>query len=233
MNMSPLRIFTLNRHSGFVHTQALNWMDAPWLPKSDSGTRSPAPHLRHRGKVYSTSLAPFPTVLRPAPRPTLHPIRRECVIAARQAPEQVKGARVEIHRCVRCLGRSMSVPRILYHRRARSSRSRVWRGASKTLTNLCGAAQATGHRRGEGPEKRRSAPKGRQSGNQPGGNRTVVVEISRRATKPSGRTHRAFGQREQALCLAGNTNRYNRQRLQMTHGSISVYHSARRAACTN
>jgi hypothetical protein len=172
--MSPLRIFTLNRHSGFVHTQALNWMDAPWLPKSDSGTRSPAPHLRHRGKLNSTLLAPFPKRFRPAPRPTLHPIRRGCVTAARQAPEQVKGARVEIHCCVRCLGRCKSVPRILYHRRARSSRSCVWWNASETLTNPCGAAQATGHRRGERPEKRRSALKGRQSGNQP-------------SRKPSGR----------------------------------------------
>src|SRR5262249_54831813 len=33
-------------------------MDAPWLPKSESGTRSPGPHFRHRGNVCSTHIAP-------------------------------------------------------------------------------------------------------------------------------------------------------------------------------
>jgi hypothetical protein len=47
MMMSPLRIFTLYKQAGFVHTQALYSMDAPWLPKSESGTRSPWPHFRH------------------------------------------------------------------------------------------------------------------------------------------------------------------------------------------
>src|SRR5258707_1201815 len=56
--ISPLRILTLYRQLGLVHTHALNWIDAPWLPKSDSGTRSPAPHFRHRGNVNSTPVAP-------------------------------------------------------------------------------------------------------------------------------------------------------------------------------
>src|SRR5690242_4564603 len=58
MMMSPLRILTLYRQLGFVHTHALNWIDAPWLPKSDSGTRSPAPHFRHRGNSNSTPISP-------------------------------------------------------------------------------------------------------------------------------------------------------------------------------
>src|SRR5690242_5203352 len=56
--MSPLRILMLYRHDGFVHTQALYSMEAPWLPKSESGTRSPSLHLRHRGKVNSTRSPP-------------------------------------------------------------------------------------------------------------------------------------------------------------------------------
>lgn len=61
MIMSPLRIFMLYRHEGFVQTHALYSIDAPWLPKSDSGTRSPSLHLRHRGKAFSTKPPPsFP-----------------------------------------------------------------------------------------------------------------------------------------------------------------------------
>ena len=58
MMISPLRILTLYRQFGFVHTHALKWMEAPWLPKSESGTRSPAPHFRHRGNANSTLVAP-------------------------------------------------------------------------------------------------------------------------------------------------------------------------------
>src|SRR3712207_7049771 len=39
--------------SGFVQAQALKWIAAPWLPKSDSGTRSPDLHFWHFGKVRS------------------------------------------------------------------------------------------------------------------------------------------------------------------------------------
>jgi hypothetical protein len=73
---SPLRIFTLYRQFGFVHTHALNWIDAPWLPKSESGTRSPAPHLRHRGNVNSTPNAPSL-----APRCSGYPQRLQHFIA--------------------------------------------------------------------------------------------------------------------------------------------------------
>lgn len=51
----------LYRHAGFVQTQALYSMEAPWLPKSESGTRSPSLHLRHRGNAFSTKSPPsFP-----------------------------------------------------------------------------------------------------------------------------------------------------------------------------
>src|SRR5205085_12442123 len=43
---------------GLVQTQALYSMEAPWLPKSESGTRSPSLHLRHRGKAFSTKSPP-------------------------------------------------------------------------------------------------------------------------------------------------------------------------------
>jgi len=56
--MSPLRILMLYRHEGLVQTQALYSIEAPWLPKSESGTRSPSPHLRHRGKAFSTKSPP-------------------------------------------------------------------------------------------------------------------------------------------------------------------------------
>src|SRR5579863_10082218 len=56
--MSPLRIFILYKQEGFVQTQALYSMEAPWLPKSESGTRSPSLHLRHRGKAFSTRSPP-------------------------------------------------------------------------------------------------------------------------------------------------------------------------------
>ena len=56
--ISPLRIFILYRQEGFVQTQALYSMEAPWLPKSESGTRSPSLHLRHRGKAFSTKSPP-------------------------------------------------------------------------------------------------------------------------------------------------------------------------------
>src|SRR6266496_2004077 len=52
--MSPLRILMLYRQEGLVHTHALYSMEAPWLPKSESGTRSPSLHLRHRGKGWKT-----------------------------------------------------------------------------------------------------------------------------------------------------------------------------------
>src|SRR5215469_3315940 len=58
MMISPLRIFMLYKQDGFVHTQALYSMEAPWLPKSESGTRSPSPHLRHRGNANSTKSSP-------------------------------------------------------------------------------------------------------------------------------------------------------------------------------
>jgi hypothetical protein len=48
----------LYRHDGFVQTQALYSMEAPWLPKSESGTRSPSLHLRHRGNAFSTKSPP-------------------------------------------------------------------------------------------------------------------------------------------------------------------------------
>jgi hypothetical protein len=84
MMMSPLRIFTLYKQFGFVQTHALNWIEAPWLPKSESGTRSPAPHFRQRGNANSTPIAPLlerrrgdaPTTTSAAPgstdRATLH-----------------------------------------------------------------------------------------------------------------------------------------------------------------
>ena len=51
----------LYRHEGFVQTQALYSMEAPWLPKSESGTKSPSLHLRHRGNAFSTKSPPsFP-----------------------------------------------------------------------------------------------------------------------------------------------------------------------------
>src|SRR5216683_3577211 len=58
MMISPLRIFMLYKQDGFVQTQALYSMEAPWLPKSESGTRSPSPHLRHRGNAFSTKSPP-------------------------------------------------------------------------------------------------------------------------------------------------------------------------------
>jgi hypothetical protein len=58
MMMSPLRILMLYRQEGLVQTQALYSMEAPWLPKSESGTRSPSLHLRHRGKAFSTKSPP-------------------------------------------------------------------------------------------------------------------------------------------------------------------------------
>jgi len=56
--ISPLRILMLYRQEGLVQTQALYSMEAPWLPKSESGTRSPSLHLRHRGKAFSTKSPP-------------------------------------------------------------------------------------------------------------------------------------------------------------------------------
>src|SRR5579859_4970095 len=58
MMMSPLRILMLYRQDGLVHTHALYSMEAPWLPKSESGTRSPSLHLRHRGNAFSTKSPP-------------------------------------------------------------------------------------------------------------------------------------------------------------------------------
>ena len=48
----------LYRQEGLVQTQALYSMEAPWLPKSESGTRSPSLHLRHRGNAFSTKSPP-------------------------------------------------------------------------------------------------------------------------------------------------------------------------------
>lgn len=104
MKMSPLRIFTLNRHSGFVHTQALNWMDAPWLPKSLSGTSSPAPHLRHRGNSYSTLLAPFPLLWR-TPRPFFDPKPTEPILARIMPTCEVVKGRVKKSPLRHCQGR--------------------------------------------------------------------------------------------------------------------------------
>src|SRR5438445_7109248 len=56
--MSPLRILILYKQEGFVQTHALYSMEAPWLPKSESGTRSPSLHLRQRGKAFSTKSPP-------------------------------------------------------------------------------------------------------------------------------------------------------------------------------
>src|SRR5215469_12559530 len=58
MMISPLRILMLYKHEGLVQTQALYSMEAPWLPKSESGTRSPSLHLRHRGNAFSTKSPP-------------------------------------------------------------------------------------------------------------------------------------------------------------------------------
>src|SRR5260370_14566656 len=58
MMISPLRILMLYRHDGFVHTQALYSVEAPWLPKSDSGTRAPSLHFRHRVIAVSTKSPP-------------------------------------------------------------------------------------------------------------------------------------------------------------------------------
>ena len=58
MMISPLRILMLYRHDGFVQTHALYSIEAPWLPKSESGTRSPSLHLRHRGNAFSTKSPP-------------------------------------------------------------------------------------------------------------------------------------------------------------------------------
>src|SRR5947209_14795967 len=58
MMMSPLRILILYKQEGFVQTHALYSMEAPWLPKSESGTRSPSLHLRQRGKAFSTKSPP-------------------------------------------------------------------------------------------------------------------------------------------------------------------------------
>jgi hypothetical protein len=73
MMMSPLRILMLYRHPGFVQTHALYSIEAPWLPKSESGTRSPSPHLRHRGKISSKAvrlLLPAQGLFNRAHRPT-------------------------------------------------------------------------------------------------------------------------------------------------------------------
>src|SRR5437588_10818179 len=58
MMISPLRILMLYRQEGLVRTQAMYAMEAPWLPKSESGTRSPSLHLRQRGNAFSTESPP-------------------------------------------------------------------------------------------------------------------------------------------------------------------------------
>src|SRR5436190_23458727 len=58
MIISPLRILILYKQEGLVQTQALYSIEAPWLPKSESGTRSPSLHLRHRGNAFSTKSPP-------------------------------------------------------------------------------------------------------------------------------------------------------------------------------
>ena len=72
MMMSPLRILMLYRHEGLVQTHALYSIEAPWLPKSESGTRSPSPHLRHRGNAFSTKSPPSFTLEGFISRCTLH-----------------------------------------------------------------------------------------------------------------------------------------------------------------
>src|SRR5207302_10501510 len=58
MMISPLRILMLYRQEGLVQTQALYSMEAPWLPKSESRTRSPSLRLRRRGRAFSTKSPP-------------------------------------------------------------------------------------------------------------------------------------------------------------------------------
>jgi hypothetical protein len=58
MMISPLRILILYKQEGLVQTHALYSIEAPWLPKSESGTRSPSLHLRHRGNAFSTKSPP-------------------------------------------------------------------------------------------------------------------------------------------------------------------------------
>ncbi len=45
----------LKPHSGLVQAQALKWIAAPWLPKSDNGTRSPLLHFWHFGNELNTT----------------------------------------------------------------------------------------------------------------------------------------------------------------------------------
>jgi len=60
--MSPFLIFRLKPHSGLVQTHALYFIDDPWLPKSERGTKSPTRHLRHLGNP-DCSTGPPPNLL--------------------------------------------------------------------------------------------------------------------------------------------------------------------------
>src|SRR5579885_1558261 len=99
--MSPLRILMLYRQPGFVQTHALYSIEAPWLPKSESGTRSPSPHLRHRGKVNSKAvrLLPAQGFFNRAHRPTTNPGFRALGIGGRA---EGASATASAPRCVTC-----------------------------------------------------------------------------------------------------------------------------------
>ena len=61
--ISPFLIFRLKPQSGLVHTQDLYVIAAPWLPKSDSGTKSPLPHFRHLGNEVLSKVVLLPNQL--------------------------------------------------------------------------------------------------------------------------------------------------------------------------
>ena len=91
MMISPLRILMLYRQEGLVQTHALYSIEAPWLPKSESGTRSPSLHLRQRGNAFSTISPPSftPGGLYSPPHPKRHMVRRR------------KKPRGSLRRCIR------------------------------------------------------------------------------------------------------------------------------------
>src|SRR5688572_11424294 len=61
MYTSPFRIFRLKEQPGLVQTHALYITAAPWPPKSDRGTSSPSPHLRHTGNVVGSIWSLIPS----------------------------------------------------------------------------------------------------------------------------------------------------------------------------
>jgi hypothetical protein len=63
MYKSPFRILMLNPHEGLVQAHALKKIAAPWLPKSESGTRSPRSHFWHFGKLVTTTTVLLPLTL--------------------------------------------------------------------------------------------------------------------------------------------------------------------------